>query len=243
LRQAYDSGSLRTLTKNSPLRATGAHVSLVGHITEEELRTALTATEQSNGFANRFLFFLVQRSKRLPDPQPVPYRQLSELAADLQSVLRFAREVGRVQRDPEASALWHQEYDALSEERPGLLGSVTARAEAHTLRLSLLYALLDEQASIGVRHLQAALGVWRYAEESARRIFGTKTGDPIADRIEAALRARGPMTRTEIRDLFQRNVEAERIGLALDVLILAGRATWHMRTTPGRPAEVWEAVS
>lgn len=30
LRQAWDGSDLRTLTKNSPTRATGAHVSLIG---------------------------------------------------------------------------------------------------------------------------------------------------------------------------------------------------------------------
>src|SRR5262249_52542939 len=35
LRQAWDGKDLRSLTKNSPARATGAHVSLVGHITAD----------------------------------------------------------------------------------------------------------------------------------------------------------------------------------------------------------------
>src|SRR5262249_43844809 len=67
LRQAWDSGDLGTLTKNSPARATGAHVSLVGHITADELRRYLTATEQANGFANRHLWICVKRSKELPE--------------------------------------------------------------------------------------------------------------------------------------------------------------------------------
>jgi hypothetical protein len=37
IRQAWDSGDLETVTKNSPTRATGAHVSILGHITREEL--------------------------------------------------------------------------------------------------------------------------------------------------------------------------------------------------------------
>ena len=37
LRQAWDSGNLRTLTKNDPVVATDAHVSILGHITREEL--------------------------------------------------------------------------------------------------------------------------------------------------------------------------------------------------------------
>jgi hypothetical protein len=41
LRQAYDCGDLRILTKNSPAKATGAHISIVGHITRDELRRHL----------------------------------------------------------------------------------------------------------------------------------------------------------------------------------------------------------
>jgi hypothetical protein len=38
LRAAWDHGDLSTLTRNSPLRASGAHVSIVGHITQTEPR-------------------------------------------------------------------------------------------------------------------------------------------------------------------------------------------------------------
>jgi hypothetical protein len=242
LRQAYDSGTLRVLTKNSPLRATGSHISVVAHITAEELATELTASDQVNGFANRFLFFQVTRAKWLADPEPVPFDRLAALSSDVQSVLSFAKTVGRIRRDPEAATHWADIYPRLSAERPGLFGSVTARSEAHVLRLSVLYALLDRQPLIGLRHLEAALGVWKYADESARQIFGEKTGDPVADRIEHALRARGPLSRNQIRDLFLRHVEASRIDLALDRLLLAGRVSRRTETTPGRPVEIWEAA-
>ena len=39
----------------------------IGHITVEELRRNLTETETSNGFANRFLWCCVRRSKLLPE--------------------------------------------------------------------------------------------------------------------------------------------------------------------------------
>jgi hypothetical protein len=38
IRRAWDGDKLQTLTKNSPLCATGAHISIIGHITEDELR-------------------------------------------------------------------------------------------------------------------------------------------------------------------------------------------------------------
>jgi hypothetical protein len=66
IRAAWDTGVLMTLTKNDPITATGAHISIIGHITIDELRSELTATDSANGFANRFLFMCVKRSKLLP---------------------------------------------------------------------------------------------------------------------------------------------------------------------------------
>src|SRR5215472_6590179 len=69
IRKAWDSGNLRTLTKNSPLTATDAHIAIIGHITAEELRRYITETELASGFANRFLWLCVKRSKCLPDDE------------------------------------------------------------------------------------------------------------------------------------------------------------------------------
>jgi hypothetical protein len=66
IRQAWDDGALQTLTKNSPMKATEAHVSIIGHITRAELLRHLTETETANGFANRFIWIMVRRSKKLP---------------------------------------------------------------------------------------------------------------------------------------------------------------------------------
>jgi hypothetical protein len=66
LRQAWDDGRLRTMTRKDPLRASGSHISIVGHITAEELLRRLGDTEIANGFANRFLLALVRRSRSCP---------------------------------------------------------------------------------------------------------------------------------------------------------------------------------
>ena len=66
IRQAWDGGRLRTMTKNSPTRATGAHISIIGHVTKAELLRHPGDTEAANGFANRFLWLMVRRSKELP---------------------------------------------------------------------------------------------------------------------------------------------------------------------------------
>ena len=42
-----------TATKNSPAPATGAHISIVGHMTHDTLLRYLDRSELANGFANR----------------------------------------------------------------------------------------------------------------------------------------------------------------------------------------------
>jgi hypothetical protein len=74
---------------------------------------------------------------------------------------------------------------------PGLLGAITGRAEAQTVRLALLYALLDQAPTIAQIHLEAALALWTFCEASARYVFGDLLGDPIADTILRALRIAG----------------------------------------------------
>ena len=168
--------NLSTLTKNSPLRATGAHVSVIAHVTQPELLAQLTEVERANGFANRFLFMLVRRSKELPDGGSVPADRLMPLIAKLREVIKVVRH-GLIERDDEAKAIWREVLSAIfSEGQPGLLGAVISRAEAQVLRLSVLYAILDKSRLICPDHLQAAwLAVWRYCEESATSILRRPT--------------------------------------------------------------------
>jgi hypothetical protein len=243
LRDAWDDRGLATLTKNSPLRATGAHVSLIGHVTDDELRLHLTETERANGFGNRFLYFLVRRSKTLPDGDPVPSADLAPLVPALAAVARRAHVLGPIARDPEAADLWRSIYPALSAGEPGLVGALLGRAEAQVLRLSLIYALLDSAAAIRPAHQLAAVAVWDYCAASVRRIFGGRLGLTIADTILEALRQRGSLTTTDISNLFGRHRAADEIRVALDVLRTAGKIRCTERQTAGRTATVWELIA
>ncbi len=243
LRQAWDSGDLSTLTRGSPLRAAGAHVSLIGHCTEEEVRRYLTETERANGFANRFLWLLVRRSKVLAEGGALPEAEAAPLVNALSEVVRFGRAAGEVRRDAEAGAIWGEVYPRLSEGEAGMVGAILSRAEAQVLRLSVLYAILDCSELIRPAHLYAALALWDHAEASARRIFGGRAGYPVADTIREALRARGPLDRTEIYGLFGRHRTKAEVGAALAFLEGRGKARRQPpEPTGGRPSETWEAV-
>ena len=79
IRPAWDMGDLHPLTKTNPMRATGSHISIIGHITRDELLRHLNDTEQANGFANRFLWVSVRRSNIIPDPVGTPMELLKPL--------------------------------------------------------------------------------------------------------------------------------------------------------------------
>ena len=239
LRDGWDRGNLATLTKNSPARATGAHISIVGHITAEELRRDLDRTSMANGYANRFLFGCVRRANVLPFGGALEEEAACTLGMHLKAAIEGARNVARVTMTQGARRVWRDVYPALSEGEPGLLGAIIGRAEAQVIRLALIYALLDRCAEIDIAHLKAGLAIWEYCENSVRWIFGDALGDPIADEILRALRKAGVdgMTRTEIRDHFGRNQSADRVGLALATLGRYGKAKSVIRETGGRPAE------
>jgi len=212
-------------------------------VTKDELLKYLTDSEAGNGFANRFLWVAVKRSKFLPDGGSLQTVDFAPLLRRLGDAIQFGRTVGEIKRDQEAGELWHEVYAQLSRDRVGLYGAVTSRAEAHTLRLSCLYALLDRSTVVRVPHLAAALEVWRYCEDSCRFIFGDSLGDVTADTIRAALR-RNPngLTRTEISSLFDRHQSADQVMRALELLRSQQMAEFRSRPTKGRPAERWFAT-
>jgi hypothetical protein len=179
-------------------------------------------------------------------------REFAELEEFQEAQRRFNQVhyeiVGRITRDTEASDVWgynidpnHGAYRELSREKGGLWGKATSRAPAQVLRLALIYALLDCAQQIQRHHLEAALEVWRYCDESARFIFGDRTGNLTADTILEALRKNpAGLTRAEIySDLFGRHKSKDEIKAALELLQRAGKAHAETEETGGRPIERW----
>ena len=217
IRECWDSGNLQCLQRQFPLRATAAHISIIGHITQEELRRCLNATEAANGFANRFLWVCVRRSKCLPDGGTLDQKELSQLQEQLKTAVLFAQSVREMVRDEAARNLWHEVYPELSEGKPGLVGAIISRSEAQVLRLSCIYALMDCSSVIQIEHLKAALALCQFCEDSVRWIYGEQTGNPDADQILAALQnAPDGLTLSEIhKKVFHNHKNAQEVEAAL----------------------------
>ncbi len=245
IRQAWDNGNLATLTKNNPVKATGAHVSIIGHITQDELKRYLSQTEVFNGLANRFLWMCVRRSKILPEGGRIYEIDLTTLTDKIRNAVEFAKSVDEIKRDAAARETWISIYHELSEGQPGLIGAVLSRAEAQVMRLACIYALMDCSRVIRKDHLYAALALWDYAEASVRHIFKGKTGDDVADKIYETLQeSENGLTRTDINNLFDRHQSKERIAEALELLKKCKRVNIvREENTGGRPVEriTWDA--
>ena len=245
LRCAWDSGTLRVLDRDRLMHASVGHLSLIGHITQRELAESLHRTEAHNGFANRCLWAIAQRVQCLPDGGNVDPQELSAIARGLRRAVEWAQgQTGILfRRDPAASELWNDYYATLSQDRPGLHGAATGRAEAQVLRLSAIYAALDCSPIIRLPHLQAALTVWDYCSYSATSLFGNCVGDSIADRIREALQAvPGGLTRTEIWNLFRGHLSSGAIVQALEKLSSLQLVTSRYVTGRGRPTTLWSTT-
>jgi hypothetical protein len=248
IRDAWDCRRrLETKTKHSPTKATNPHVSITAHITIEEVRQKLNQTSMANGFANRFLYGCARRSKLLPRGGMLAKDDMDLLGAATSEAVTSAGAITLVDMAPEAAELWDSVYPKLVAEVPGLIGAILSRGATQTMRLALVYALLDRAPQIARVHLEAALAVWDYSEASARYIFGDTIGDPLADTIFRFLRGASPtgMDRTDISNRLGRNESAAKIDAALGKLLVAGKVRYEIKkpaTGIGRHRELWFAT-
>lgn len=244
MRSAWDGRDLATLTKSSPLKATAPHISILGHITKTELLKHMVESEAANGFGNRFLWACVKRSKLLPfGGEDLVNVDMNPIIGSLKGLL--PKYHGRMSFAQNARDTWVEMYESLTEDRPGMFGMITARAEAQTLRLAILYALAAGSNELQVEHLNSAFAVWSYCEDSALYLFGDQLGDADADKLLDALRSSPEgMSRTDISALFGRNKKPEDLQRILDLLEHAGKAyaTKEKPKSGGRPRETWFAA-
>ena len=245
LRDCWDTGYLRNATKAQPLEARGAHISVIGHITIDELQKLLTSTDMANGFGNRFLWVCARRSQLLPRGGQLASVDFTTLRERLRGAIAFGKAPGEMYLDRQAWPAWDAVYGMLSEDRTGLANTLLARAEPQVMRLSMLYAILDQSTAIQLPHLKAALALWEYTEDSATYIFGQALGDTTADTILQALEKAGSAGLSQndiVQDVFHRNLSAAEVTRALHLLEKLGSIVTERRQPSGgkgRPSTLY----
>jgi hypothetical protein len=119
-----------------------------------------------------------------------------------------------------------------------LVGKLTARSEAHVVRLSALYALLAQRAEITAIDIYAAQLLWERSAESVRSIFGERIGSATADAIAERLMPGESMTLTQIRKIvFANHVRSSDLEGAFKALEATGLYQVTVVPTPGRPVQ------
>ncbi|WP_421903405.1 bifunctional DNA primase/polymerase [Maridesulfovibrio sp.] len=220
VRTLFDGGTIEPLTKTSKLVATNPHVAITTHITLQELHARLDRVEIFNGFANRFLWLCVRRTKLIPFPEPLDSQHVRSFQKKLHSLLESSKVCSQMDFDPEAKAEWGNIYPLLAKERADLLGSVLNRSEAYVRRIALIYALLDGSDSVRLPHLKAALALWDYCEQSARFIFAGLESDSTCQKIMEALEeSSGKLDTSGLYKFFGNHISKRKMTVALNNLL------------------------
>src|SRR5262249_49459108 len=151
--------------------------------------------------------------------------------------IAFAQSQGAIGFDDQGREAWHAAYAKLTDRRPGLVGTMLARSDPQVRRLACLYALLDLSPVVRKEHLEAALALWKYVEETVQFVFGHSLGDTTADEISLALQGTPEgLTRHQIRRVvFQGHKSSAAINRALALLHGYKLAHSKKAETAGRP--------
>jgi len=248
VRQAWDS------TKLSILRAKAkdchivedAHVSAVGHITPEELTGLLGTSERSNGYANRFLWLYVDRSKLLAFPTEPDKGVLEEFISRLAFVVSGAKETGQLSMSGDALPLWEAMYRQLADdslEYPDCVAPVMDRSAPQVIRLAMIYSLLDEQSIINQNHLKAGYAIWKYSEESVKHVFVGSSAKLSREqqRLYDKLKNRGVsgLSTTDHSQIFKGNRKASQLADDREYLKSLGLIIERSQETEGRAKSMW----
>lgn len=175
LRSAFDGGKLevRSRQKTSVVPKGQHHISLVGAITVEELQSTLTNTEAYNGFGNRILYVFARKTKNVAiSDEELDETKLLNIVETLRLRVADAQGRGRLYFTDAGKEEWRRVYDELQADDPeGLLGTIIARSDVLTLRLALIFALVDGSNKIDKQHIQAGKAVWDYCRDTAAYVF------------------------------------------------------------------------
>ena len=246
IRDLWDSGTSQIMNKGTPVWSTGGHLTIMGSITPAELIKETTATDYENGLLNRFIFCASRRTKLLPMPDSLDPHRFDSTRQMLRAYVANALTAGprELQFDQAAKEWWCDAlYAELERERFGIASSLLARASPHVRRLSLIFAASEGSTTIRLSHLTAANELWRYAERSVAYVFGSSTGDKLADLILSHLLiAKDGLSSYGVYEALSKNYTEPQRTAALAVLVKHGLATCAVESPHGRACTVWRAV-
>ena len=241
LRDGWDGNDIKPLVKNAPTHCTGPHLAILGNITPSELCAMMTAKDVSNGYLNRFMFIFAERTGFTAIPDRMPDEVVEEFARRTLDSVKWAcglypaaQNTRRMTLTEQARTLYTAVYPTLcAGDAPERVATLLERAAPYTLRLAMLFAIMDQTLAIEEKHLKAALASVAYWTESVNYVFATageqrtyRQSSNNADKLLAWLagRAERCATRTSIhKDCFSGHLSATKLDELLRSLAADGK--------------------
>ena len=174
-------------------------LSIMAGTTQDWLQKALTEKDIYGGFANRWLYFYGLPKNPMPNPPKIDQDELNHLVSRLNHIRDWAANVpqGEIHISDEASKLFETFYNTEFYpccQQPGLIPALIVRIQDFIWKIGLLYAVEAECETISGDHLEAAIAVGKYLEESVVQVFasfGESKGKKDEMRVLEHLRGKG----------------------------------------------------
>ena len=174
---------------------------MIGHITQKELRQAHHQGRARQRIREQLLISACRRVRLLPEGGDAEPAERDRPPAIPRRDAAARRHTAARSRSPQTrGSCGGTPTRSSTQAQDGLAGHITARAEAHAIRLALIYTLLDGEHQCSAEHLQAALALWDYATRSAA--LGARASDrrPArrADSTQRWISAPDGLTRSQL---------------------------------------------
>ena len=250
LKQAWDGQHLSILTRSDPVACEGAFVSMISQMTYGNVRSLFSSEEVEAGLANRFLWVHTYQAQVLE--RKVDWADLKTRFAPIAQRLRVAIQWGQKETDdnipllmtPEAEEAWYKGgiYRRLSSPRMGMYGIATQRRAQQVMRVAMIFAVLDCQHAIELKHITPAVALWDYCDATAAHIWGSPQVEGDVEKIVLVLKTeQARMTKYEIN---RRAFGGRKRPRELEELLTKAQATGEIVYMPpvktgGKPRHEW----
>lgn len=247
-REVFDGDEIANMSISNEMRVEQHYVCFIFLITKTELLKTIKEVELFNGFANRFYWALVHRSKILSNPPKVDKEKLSALACKVREAVDFGRSQTELTLTDEAEKVWDTIYRKIHQDQPDTHTSgLKGRFDVLTLRLALNFALLDRCNKVESRHLAAATELIDISEQCIESIFTQKNQsfDKTSSKILKGLSDRGDWVSQSsiMTQFFSNNIKSEALNVCLGVLESNGLIERKVTEGEGsKPVTLWRIL-
>jgi len=188
----------------------------------------------------------------LPDDSAPDPQKLEEIGQKISRAVNDAKNIGVIAWTPEAAIRWRKVYEELCfpDTNDSNLLALLERGAPMVRRIAMIYALLDGTGTVSIKHLDAAVAVWKYAAATWRLIY--REVDSRSDLAKAFFKAiteagKAGCSTSDLRKVAGSNATPkERIHAAIRELAATGsiqsdsiKVLTEAGRSAGRPATVW----